>query len=107
MTNTSKVWKMKTMERKCQKHNMPMKKEIRRMTEPKARFTCEVCGKLVKNAGRFEHRHAQFISDHIPRLLTNVCRTCIYRESFGKKGINVRKRENQIEKESHLYVNVE
>ena len=77
------------------------------MVEAKAKFTCEVCGKLVKNAGRFEQRTAQFISDHIPRLLTNVCRQCIYKESFGSKGINLRKRVNQVENESHLYANVE
>ena len=77
------------------------------MVEPKTKFTCEVCGKQVKNAGRFEYRHPQYVTDHIPRLLTDVCRTCTYNMSFGKKGINLRKRKQQIEEESILYADVE
>ena len=77
------------------------------MVEAKAKFQCEVCGKQVKNAGRFEYRHQQYVSDTIPRLLSDVCRTCVYRESFGTKGINIRKRNNQIEEESILYANID
>ena len=73
-----------------------MKREIRRMIEPKAKFQCEVCGKQVKNAGRFEYRHQQYVSDHIPRKLT-VCRNCIYREVFPKKGIMAKKKDMLIE----------
>ena len=71
------------------------------MVEPKTKFTCEVCGKQVKNAGRFEYRHQQYVSSNIPRLLTDVCRICVYREAFGAKGINKRKKQNQVEEQSH------
>ena len=77
------------------------------MVETKAKFQCEICGKQVKNAGRFEYRHQQYVRDHIPRLLTDVCRICVYREAFGKKGINLRKKQNQVEEETILYAEVE
>ena len=77
------------------------------MVEAKAKFQCEVCGKQVKNAGRFEYRHQQYDRDHIPRKLTDVCRICVYSMAFGTKGINKRKKENQVEEQSHLYVEVE
>ena len=77
------------------------------MVEPKTMFQCEVCGKQIKNAGRFEYRHQQYVSDHIPRLLTDVCRVCIYSMAFGTKGINKRKKNQQVEEESILYANIE
>ena len=77
------------------------------MVEPKAKFQCEICGKQIKNAGRFEYRHQQYVSDHIPRKLTDVCRVCVYSMSFGTKGINLRKKRNQVEEESILYAEVE
>ena len=77
------------------------------MKEAKTKFTCEVCGKQVKNAGRFEYRHQQYVSDHIPRLLTDVCRICIYSMAFGTKGVNIRKRNYQVVEESILYADVE
>ena len=77
------------------------------MVEAKAKFQCEICGRQVKNAGRFEYRHYQYVSDHIPRKLTDVCRICVYREAFGTKGINKRKKQNQVEEQSHLYAEVE
>tara|TARA_Y100001938_G_scaffold145850_1_gene223462 strand:- start:8366 stop:8617 length:252 start_codon:yes stop_codon:yes gene_type:complete len=79
-----------------------MKKEIRRMVRPRAQFQCERCGKQIINAGLYEHRSQQYASDHIPRKLT-VCRNCCYAESFGNKGLNLRKKNNQIEEESYLY----
>ena len=83
-----------------------MKKEIRRMVRPKAHFKCERCGKQIKYAGLYEHRHQQYIVEHSPRLLT-VCRNCCYTESFGSKGLNVRKKNNQIEEESNRYANID
>ena len=77
------------------------------MVEAKAKFQCEVCGKQIKNAGRFEYRHQQYVSDHIPRKLTDVCRVCIYREAFGTKGINLRKKKDQVEVESILYADID
>ena len=77
------------------------------MVETKAKFQCEVCGKQVKNAGRYEYRSQQYVSDHIPRKLTDVCRICIYSMAFGKKGINIRKRNQQVEEESILYANID
>ena len=73
------------------------KKGIRTMVEAKAQFACEMCGKEVKRAGRYKFQNPQMIVDHIPRILT-VCRTCIYRETFPKKGIMARKRDQLIEK---------
>ena len=83
-----------------------MKKEIRRLVIPKAQFQCERCGKSVKNAGLYEHRHQQYMADRVPDT-KRVCRNCCYAESFGTKGINIRKREQQIEQESHLYANID
>ena len=77
------------------------------MVEAKTKYQCEICGKQVKNAGRFEYRHHQYISDHIPRLLTDVCRTCTYSMAYGKKGINIRKRIQQVEEESILYADID
>ena len=85
---------MMKMMREFQKHNM--KKGIRRMVKPVAMFTCEMCGKEVKRAGQFEFRSPQYIVDHSPRMLS-VCRTCIYRETFPKKGIMAKKKDMLIE----------
>jgi hypothetical protein len=82
-----------------------MKKQIRRLVIPKTQFSCERCGKHVKNAGLYEFRHQQYVDDRVPDL-QRVCRTCCYAESFGSKGINLRKRENQIEEESYLYAEI-
>ena len=76
------------------------------MVRPKAHFKCERCGKQIKYAGLYEHRHQQYAADHIPDI-KRYCRNCIYAESFGTKGINLRKRANQIEEESHLYANID
>tara|TARA_Y100000593_G_scaffold76668_1_gene141801 strand:- start:304 stop:558 length:255 start_codon:yes stop_codon:yes gene_type:complete len=83
-----------------------VKKEIRRIIQDKTQFTCDICGKRVRNAGRYEYRPAQFTADYVPRHLTKVCRNCIYKESFGSKGMNLRKKQNQIEEESHLYAEI-
>ena len=76
------------------------------MIEPKANFECTRCGKHIKRAGLYEHRNHQYVTDHLPEI-KRVCRNCCYTESFGTKGIMVRKRSNQIENESHLYADVE
>ena len=83
-----------------------MKPEIRRLIKEKAKFECEVCGKLVKRAGLFEYRHRQMVSDHIPCLL-RTCRVCIYKLSFGSRGIMARKRNNQVEVETGRYINLD
>lgn len=82
-----------------------MKKEIRRLIQSKANFTCNRCTKHITKAGLYEHRHQQYASDHIPEI-KRYCRTCIYKEAFGSKGLNIRKKNKQIEQESHLYVNI-
>ena len=79
-----------------------MKQEIRRLIEPITKFECQCCGKQVKRGPKFEYRHPQFIRDHIADLMT-VCRVCVYKLSFGSKGSMIRKRTNQVEKESYLY----
>ena len=66
------------------------------MVQSKSQFDCEMCGKEVKRAGQYKFRPPQYVADHIPRMLT-VCRTCIYRESFPKKGIMAKKKDQLIE----------
>ena len=83
-----------------------LKKEIRRLIKPKAHFQCERCGKTIKNAGLYEHRSPQYISDHLPEI-KRVCRNCVYIESFGSKGLNARKKKNQIEEQSELYMKID
>ena len=82
------------------------KPEIRRLIKEKAKFECEVCGKLVKRAGLFEYRHKQMTAEHIPKLL-RTCRVCIYKLSFGSKGSMLRKRNNQVEVETPRYINLD
>ena len=79
-----------------QKHNTMMRKGIRRMVKPVAKFTCECCGSEVKKAGQYEFRPPQYIVDYYPRMST-VCRNCIYKEIFPKKGIMAKKKEMLIE----------
>ena len=86
--------------------NLKLKEEIRRMIQPKAQFECERCGKHIKRAGLYEHRHQQYVTDNAPEI-KRYCRNCIYTESFGSKRITIRKRNNQIENESHLYANID
>ena len=76
------------------------------MIQPIAQFECERCGKHIKRAGLYEHRHQQYVTDNASEI-KRYCRNCIYTESFGSKGITIRKRNNQIENESHLYANVD
>ena len=82
-----------------------MKQEIRRLVEPKANFECQKCGKAVKRGGLFEYRNHQYVADHIPEI-KRCCRNCIYSSAFGSKGMNKRKKQNQIEMESHLYADI-
>ena len=83
-----------------------LRKEIRRLIEPKAHFQCQRCGKKIKNAGLYEHRSQQYISDHLPEI-KRVCRNCCYTESFGNKGLTIRKKKNQIEEQSELYMDID
>lgn len=76
------------------------------MIIPKTQFLCERCGKQVKNAGLYEHRHQQYLADRVPEI-KRVCRNCCYTESFGSKRITIRKRNNQIEEESLLYADID
>ena len=87
--------------------NYKMKPEIRRLVKDPAKFECSVCGKLVKRAGMFEYRHPQMIIDHIPELYKQVCRVCIYKLSFGSKGIMAKKRNNKVELETPRYTNLD
>ena len=86
--------------------NPRFKTEIRRLIEPVAKFECECCGKQVKRAGKFEHRYAQYVSDYVSSIMT-VCRVCIYKLSFGSKGIMARKRNNQVEEETSRYLGID
>jgi len=75
------------------------RKQISRLIQTKAHFQCERCGKNIKNAGLYEFRPQQYISDHLPEI-KRVCRNCCYTESYGSKGMSIRKRNNQIEQQS-------
>ena len=66
------------------------------MVQRIAQFTCDMCGKEVKKAGKYKLQQPQYVADHTPDILT-VCRTCIYKETFPKKGIMLKKRDNLIE----------
>ena len=83
-----------------------MLKEIRRQINTRTAFQCEMCETVVKAGPQYEWRPQQFVSDHSPRKLT-VCRTCIYKEAFGKKGLTKRKKDKQVETESKAYANVD
>jgi hypothetical protein len=83
-----------------------LKKEIRRQINTRTAFQCEMCSTIVKAGPQYEWRPQQYVSDHSPRLLT-VCRTCIYSESFGKKGLSIRKRNKQVETESKAYEHID
>ena len=82
-----------------------LKKLIRRLVNTKTTFQCQRCGKTIRNGNEYQYRQAQFISDYAPEI-QRLCRNCIYIASFGCKGINVRKRNNQIEEETVLYKDV-
>ena len=84
-----------------------MKPEIRRLNPLQKAFECEICGTEVKRGKRFEYRPYQYVNDHIPRHLTDVCRKCIYKEVFPNKGSRRRLKENQIEEESHKYASID
>ncbi len=81
-----------------------MKKLIRRLVHTKTKFLCERCGKTI-NGNQYEYRPVQYIDDYIPET-QRLCRNCIYTESFGSKGINLRKKNNQIEEETILFKDV-
>lgn len=75
------------------------KGQLSRLIQTNAHFQCERCGKQIRNAGLYEFRPQQYISDRLPET-KRVCRNCCYSESFGSKGLNVRKKNNQIEQQS-------
>ena len=87
--------------------NYKMKPEIRRLVKDPAKFECSVCSKLVKRAGMFEYRCPQMIIDHIPKLYKQPCRVFIYKLSFGTKGIMAKKRNNKVELETPMYINID
>jgi len=82
-----------------------LKKLIRRLVNTKTTFQCQRCGKIIRNGNEYQYRQSQYIKDYAPEI-QRLCRNCIYTESFGSKGINVRKRNNQIEEETILYKDV-
>ena len=100
------IIKVKKTNAEHEHYTSTMKPEIRRLVAENTKFECEVCGKLIKRAGMFEYRHRQMVSDHIPKLL-RTCRICIYKLSFGSKGIMARKRSNQVELETPRYTNID
>lgn len=84
-----------------------MKKQIRRLVNTKSSYQCVRCGKSYKNANQYEYRQQQFVSDYVPDIQRPICRNCIYSESFGSKGLSKRKKANQIEEETILYIDIE
>ena len=81
-----------------------MKKLIRRLVHTKTKFQCDRCGKIIIG-NQYEFRHQQYIPDRIPDI-QRLCRNCIYTESFGSKGLNLRKKANQIEEETILFKDI-
>ena len=80
--------------------------EERRLIEEKAAFECDCCGKQIKRAGKFEYRHPQYVVGHIPKLMSPICRNCVYYLTYGRKGVMKYKKANTIEKESSNYDNI-
>ena len=81
-----------------------MKKLIRRLVHTKTKFQCDRCGKMIIG-NQYEFRHQQYTPDRIPDT-QRLCRNCIYTESFGSKGLNLRKKANQIEEETILFKDI-
>ena len=58
--------------------------------------TCKICGK-TKTQAIYKFRFAQYVSDHIPELLSPVCRKCVYKETFGNKHFNKKMKERMLD----------
>ena len=61
--------------------------------------------KKLITGSQYEFRQTQYIPEHIPDI-QRLCRNCIYTESFGSKGLNARKKANQIEEETILFKDI-
>ena len=69
---------------------------IRKLINPNEYVKCQICTKQSK--GRYEYKAIKYVSDHNPRHLS-VCRTCIYKESYGSKNYRKKMKERVIENE--------
>ena len=81
-----------------------LKKLIRRLVNTKTTFQCTRCGKSI-NGNQYEYRQTQYIKAYVPDI-QRLCRNCVYSESFGSKGLSLRKKKNQIEEETILYKDI-
>jgi len=59
--------------------------KIRRRISPSAQFCCEMCGKNVFRAGKYQYQSLPMVGGYTPRLFNAICRDCIYGSSFGSK----------------------
>tara|TARA_Y100000310_G_C20358792_1_gene657956 strand:+ start:237 stop:413 length:177 start_codon:yes stop_codon:yes gene_type:complete len=55
-----------------------------------------MCGTTKKQA-IYDFRYEQYIVDHIPELLTPVCRKCVYKETYGNKGYTKKMKERTLD----------
>ena len=60
-------------------------------------FSCERCGK-TKLQERWVYKPYQYIPDHIPAMTENTCKTCVYKEEYGRKKYRKRMKEGSLDK---------
>ena len=58
--------------------------EIRELVQKNAQFKCDMCGKQILRAGKFNWKSRSLVVDYKSTSFM-CCRDCIYREAFGSK----------------------
>jgi hypothetical protein len=75
-----------------------------KMTETRSIRSCEMCKDRTPGP-RWEFRFAQMVSDYVSDEL-EICRKCVYRESFGSKFANKAKKAKILDKLNYEFNSV-
>ena len=70
---------------------------IRKLKKINDYFKCVMCGKQ-KMGKSYIYQNTSFVRDYIPPILDPICRDCIYREVYGTKKMNKKKKEGSLDK---------